>query len=144
MMSCFSSGMSCKFDLLFIFPLGWMEGLQPQEPKGLFAQRNCLSAPFYGVVKAVWLRVLLNDVWINACSYMQLGSAVQEIIERDSCKLGFYWSVCVWGVLYVWYYAVEICLFVSVFVDVHNDEYACVVIYLKHELLFHSWVFIHY
>lgn len=60
----------------------WMKGLRPLEPEELFAQHNCLSAPFHGVVKAVWLRVLLNDVWINACSYTQLGDAVQGIIER--------------------------------------------------------------
>lgn len=74
-------------------PLIWMEGLRPLEPEGLFAQRNCLSAPFYGVVKAVWLHVLLNDVWIKACSYTQLGGAVQGIIERSTVKLGFYRSV---------------------------------------------------
>lgn len=74
-------------------PLIWMEGLRPLEPEGLFAQRNCLSAPFYGVVKAVWLHVLLNDVWIKACSYTQLGGAVQGIIERSTVKFSFYRSV---------------------------------------------------
>lgn len=86
-------------------PLIWMEGLRPLEPEGLFAQRNCLSAPFYGVVKAVWLRVLLNDVWIKACSYTQLGGKLQGIIERSTVKLGFYrsvFSVPKWGQKYIW------------------------------------------
>lgn len=74
-------------------PLIWMEGLRPLEPEGLFAQRNCLSAPFYGVVKAVWLHVLLNDVWIKACSYTQLGGAVQGIIETSAVKFTFNRSV---------------------------------------------------
>lgn len=73
--------------------LVWKEGLRPLESGGLFAQPNYLSAPFYGVVKAVWLRVLLNDTWIKACSYMQLEGTEQGIIVGSSVKPGFHRSV---------------------------------------------------
>lgn len=72
--------------------------VRPSEPEGLFVHPNCLSAPFYRVFKSAWLCILLNDVWINACSYMQLGGAVQGITDRSSIKQSFYRSVCICGV----------------------------------------------